>query len=533
MRADVSGCPRILGRPRGVDACSVTRGPVPQQAYDATALNGSSIDVAARIAWTMRTARLLAGAANLRDFAAAVGSNPTRVNRVETARLRDGALVDAYEHALGLAVGSLRAPVDIVCRTFPRQAPADKDPGGGVTSVREMSTLTDRIRGTIADAPGDGVVSAGDWLTWARALSARGGIGLPESIALPMVDALIGEMNRSVGPAYPARYEALSLLRCSDYGHLVIEAARARLLDPRPQVIFDMMSAVGEADSADAVRWCLDLLDDSRTRVVRGAAVALENMGAIAVDPDVYWGSVVARLVDSYSRRESGSPEWATLSHLLRLAPTALVAARGARLQTPLAPSGRIRDFSRSKANRYWSACEREAERISEEVSLGSQPMLCRLLYDIAISPHETRAVTSYMLLSALPSMVTPAADAIVAIAEALRGDRVEDAVVAARAISRVGGSRWDVLPTRMRALADSEDVDERVAALMLAGDAGVRLVDTTYVRALELPDSQEAAIYALGMCEHPMLSRLAADGRADIAGAARWWLREGPRVTV
>lgn len=511
----------------------MTRGPVPQQAYDTTALNGASIDVGARIAWTMRTARLLAGAANLREFAVAVGSNPTRVHRVETARLRDGALVDAYERALGLSVGSLRAPVDIVCRTFPHEAPTDKDPGGAVDTVRDLSELTDRIRGTIADPSGDGVVTGGDWLTWARALSTLGGIGLPESIALPMVDALIGEMNRSVGPAYPARYEALSLLRCSAYGYLVVEAARARLVEPRPQVIFDMMSAVGEADSPDAVRWCLDLLDDPRTRVVRGAAVALENMGAIAADPDVYWGSVVERLVDSYCRRESGSPEWATLSHLLRLAPKPLVAPRVARLRTPLAPAGKIKDFSRSKANRYWSACEREAERVGDEVSLGSQPMLCRLLYDIAISPHETRAVTSYMLLSALPWLVPPVADAIAAVAEALDGDDVGDGIVAARAARRVGDSRWDVLPERIRAWVDAGDLDRRVGALMLAGNAGVSLGESTYERALTISGSSEAAVYALGMCGHPMLSPLVADRRADIAGTAGWWLREGRRVTV
>jgi hypothetical protein len=509
----------------------VTRGPVPQQAYDATALNGPAIDVGARIAWTTRTARLLAGAGNLREFAAAVGSNATRVHRLETARLRDGALVDAYEQALGLPVGSLRAPVDIVCRTFPQQAPVDKDPGATVVTVRAMSDLTDGIRGALGDTHGGRVVSAGDWLTWARALSSSGGIGLPESIALPMVDALIGQMNRSVGAAYPARYEALSLLRCSGYGYLVVDAARARLAEPRPQVIFDMMSAVGEADSADAVRWCLDLLDDPRTRVVRGAAIALENMGVIAADPAGYWGSVVERLVDSYCRRESGSPEWAVLSHLLRLAPRGLVAPHLARLSTPLAPAGKIRDYSRSKANRYWSACEREAERIGEQVALGSQPMLARLLYDIAISPHETRAVTSYMLLSALPRLVAPVADAIAAIAEALQGRGVEDAVVAARAARRVGDSRWGVLPEPMRPWADTGDIDQRVGALMLAGNAGARLAEGTYTRAMELPATREAAVYALGMCEHSLLTSLTADPRDDIAGAARWWLREGPRV--
>ncbi len=123
-------------------------------------------------------------------------------------------------------------------------------------------------------------------------------------------------------------------------------------------------------------------------------------------------------------------------------------------------------------------------------------------------------------------------ADAIAAIADALEGRGVEDAVVAARAARRVGGSRWDVLPERIRARADSGDTDQHVAALMLAGNAGVRLADATYAHALELPGTREAAVYALGMCNDPLLTSLAADPRDDIAGAARWWLREGPRVT-
>lgn len=231
-----SGAATLSGDcPQWEDAGLVTRGPVPQQAYDATALNGAAIDVGARIAWTTRTARLLSGAGNLREFAAAVGSNPTRVHRLETARLRDGALVDSYERVLGMPVGSLRAPVDIMCRTLPHQAPVDKHPGGTVATVRELSGLTDGIRGVLGNALSGGVVSAGDWLTWAQALSSYGGIGLPESIALPMVDALIGEMNRSVGVGYPARYEALSLLRCSAYGHLVVEPREPVLPSPAPR----------------------------------------------------------------------------------------------------------------------------------------------------------------------------------------------------------------------------------------------------------------------------------------------------------
>ena len=92
----------------------------------------------------------------------------------------------------------------------------DQDPGSGVATVREMSSLTDGIRGALGDVQSGRVVSGGEWLTWARALSSSRGIGLPESVALQMVDALVGELNRLVGAAYPARYD---VDRAVEHGH--------------------------------------------------------------------------------------------------------------------------------------------------------------------------------------------------------------------------------------------------------------------------------------------------------------------------
>ena len=50
-------------------------------------------------------------------------------------------------------------------------------------------------------------------------------MGLPESMAHDLVTRLVGELARATGHAYPSRYEALSLLRCSGYGHVVLEVA--------------------------------------------------------------------------------------------------------------------------------------------------------------------------------------------------------------------------------------------------------------------------------------------------------------------
>ena len=123
-------------------------------------------------------------------------------------------------------------------------------------------------------------------------------------------------------------------------------------------------------------------------------------------------------------------------------------------------------------------------------------------------------------------------AQAIGALTDELLAEQVEDAIVAARAARRVGGSRWDVLPQNIGAWVESGHPDQRAGALMLAGNAGVRFADATYSRALEAPETREAAVYALGMSQHPYLTSLADDARDDVAGAARWWLTEGARVT-
>ncbi len=111
-----------------------------------------------------------AGAAPGRDGRAA-GVSTTRLHRVETGATRSGRVAEAYERVLGMPDGSLRAPVDVACRTF-TYALSDRDPGQPVTSTRDMSELTEVLQGA--------VVTSGQWLRWARALVQPGAIGLPE-----------------------------------------------------------------------------------------------------------------------------------------------------------------------------------------------------------------------------------------------------------------------------------------------------------------------------------------------------------------
>ena len=68
----------------------------------------------------------------LRALAEQMGTSAARLSRIETGQLRDGRIVDGYEATLGLPEGSLRAPIDVLCRTFPRTSPRDADPGSRV-----------------------------------------------------------------------------------------------------------------------------------------------------------------------------------------------------------------------------------------------------------------------------------------------------------------------------------------------------------------------------------------------------------------
>ena len=264
---------------------TVRHGAPPLVLEDETLPNGQRIDVGRRVGWLLRTARFLSPSApRLQDIADRLGSSVALVHRAEMGTVRSGRICGAYEEVLGLAPGAIRGPVGALARTFP-YGPADRDPGPPVTSVIEMSALTDRV--------GQAAPHAGDWLAWAQALSQSGAIGLPVAVAAQLISKLVGEMDRAVGSGYPTRYEALALMRCGPYGEVMLDVARARVEDPHVQVVADLMSAVGELATPGAIEWCLELLHDPRDRVVTAAAFALENMAEISLDPD-FWVPLIS-----------------------------------------------------------------------------------------------------------------------------------------------------------------------------------------------------------------------------------------------
>lgn len=509
-------------------------GAPPTVISDRTPLQGPVVDVAARIGWVLRTARLTAagGPPSLHAMAARLGTSVARLHRLETGQVRNGSLVDGYERVLGRPEGSLRAPIDVLCRTFPQQSPGDQDPGGVVSTVRELSDLTARVAPTVrrpgdaAEAPYDAAVPGGHWLAWARALSHPGAIGMPEWTAHELVTRLLGELNRSVGIAYPMRYEALALLRNGPYGEVVLDVAREALLDPHVQVLNDMMSAVGERVTPDAVAWCLGLLTDDRDRVVVGAVLALENMGTIGGTDD-FWAGIVGEVVDRFDETEPGTERWRWLSHLVRLVPPTVATSRVRRLGQRLAPPARVETWSQTRRNQHWTDCEARARAVTDTLGLPEQPMLARLVFDIVVSPYESHAVTSYMLLSGLPLLADPVSEQLVAVAETH-----PDAVIRERAGRRLAGMLHHAMPRAAHSWLGGSDPDLRDRALLMAGCAGAAVPDEVLRRAVEDgPRSQRAALYAAGMTRHPLLDELRSHADEDVAGAAAWWTRQGPRL--
>lgn len=491
---------------------------------DTTSLAGPVIDVASRIGWTLRMARTTARSVDtrMRPVAEALGTSTARLSRAETGRLRDGEVVDGYERVLGLPEGSLRSPIDILCRTFPATSPPDARPGLPISGVEELSSLTERMAGAEA-------VSGGEWLRWARAMSAPGNIGLPVSLARTLVRRLVHELSRSVGHGYPTRYEALARIRCSGYGFLVLEVAREEVAHPHAQALADLLSAVGEAATPDAVAWCLELLVQEGPYVAVCGALGLENMAEIT-GPAGFWAEVAPALLDAFEVVAPGSVQEEWVAHLIRLVPPPVWRTLGRTPPRPLPPAPEVEGFDREATNRHWQQCQEAAGRIGRDVGIGEQPMLARLLFDIGYGHWETRAVTGYFLLGAVPVVARPAWEHLARMVDSEPDQRIRHRM--ARRIAGALQADAFSLATRWR---EAPDAVLRSAGLRVAGTAGVHVPASELREALADPETRQAAAFAAGMSRHPALGDLVDDAGLDEAarGSAAWWLERGGRLVI
>lgn len=488
---------------------------------DTSALNAQVIDVSARIGWVTRMARVTSTAVDdsrLTTVATRLGVSTSHLSRVETGKRREGILLSAYEDVFGLVEGTLRSPVDILCRTFPDHSPRDLAPGEPVTDVAVFSRLTEELLD-------GGPVTGATWVRWARELSRPQNISLPLSLFTPLCHRLVNELGRSVAHAYSPRRDALAMLRRSAYGEVVFAAARDALAEAHTPGLNSLTTVIGKFRTPATVDWALDLLEDDRDNRVEAGAHALEHMGQLAGSET--WASVVDRLVEifNFAKPDSAQEEWS--AHLIRLVPLTVWHDTGITPNRTLPPAPDLDGWSRD--TRLWEACSQAGEAVTNPLGIPPQPMLTRLLFDATFSPWESRALTSYVLLSAVPALSRTLTARL-----AVHVERVDEPRMRTRAARRLIGIRHgETVPITERWF-ESDSTMLRRAAYKAAGSSGTLLSSARIRSGLLDPETRDQAVHAVGMTQHPDLDALSVDPGLDTAtrAALSWWRGRG-RITV
>ena len=492
-----------------------------EEIEDSTPLNGSRIDIGARIGWLLRVTRLAHGV-SLRELAAVLAArgapySTSTLSRLETSGSRSGAVVHAYEQALGLPYGWLRAPVDVLCRTF-AYAPADQEPHQPEVSLFGFTAVCDAV--ATEEATGH------DWLRFAE-IHASGSFGLPATQARPLIAKLASELGRSVTVGYTTRYEALAKLRCSAYGDLVADVVPEIVAAPDVQVLNDLMSAVSERPTPELLAWCGTLFDDDSFVVMKAATLAVQNMRSVGGLPEEAWLALAPVFAAAYVRTKRASDRRRALSTLLATCAPSFRRAVGALLPAPPDPVRGPAGWTRDRRNVHYAF----ADELAGVVCAGKpgEPMLARLIFEMLYDFRATHVVTSSFLVNASPfgAALQPLLSAA-----ALDGPDEATRHGAANAFSALM-MPWEQ-PDLDPWLASADPVIRR-AGLVVAGHAGVPLPEPT-LRALLTgpPDEARAALFAAGMPCHPLLPELAADETlpGEVRRAAAWWIRQGGRLT-
>ncbi|GAA3529746.1 helix-turn-helix domain-containing protein [Nocardioides daeguensis] len=486
---------------------------------DPTPLAGARIDVAARIGWLLRASRVAAGVP-LRELAARAGAgshlSPATLSRVETTGRRGGAVVAAYERALGLPPGHLRVPVDVLCRTF-SYAPADTDPYLPEPTLAGFTAAVDAVA---SPSP-----SAQDWLRFAE-YHVLSPFGMPAHTIRPLLARLADEVGRAAGLAYQLRYEALSKLRCSAYADVVDEVVRAAVTEPGMQRPADLLSAVTENPTPDLVGWCGELLGHESWVVARAACLGIQNMRSVGGLRRSDWLPLVPVFADACDAAAGDPLRQPILSATLACCPAEFRTAVRDRLSGTLVAPRRAAAWTRTRRNRHFAHAAGLAARITG--TSAGETMLARLLFEVLYDFRATHVVTSSFLLVASP------------FADGVREQMVRSALDGPDETTRHGAAfafanlmipfdSADPAPW----LASADPV-LRGAGLAICGFAG-RPLAPDLLRELVAHDDQVGhdAMFAAGMAQQPELAELATAPHlppAVRAGAA-WWRAAGGRI--
>lgn len=492
---------------------------------DDTPLGGHRVTISVRIAWLLRMARLSAGGGHSQAAVGAalratgVRTHARLMSEVENGKVRHGRIVDGYERALGLREGQLRAPVDVMCRNL-AGAPADRDDastslGGEPLGVEEISRRGERVRSPRR--------TGGAWLSWARAVTTPQAHGFPSWVAETWLDELVDELGRSVGTAYATRYEALSLLRTSAYGGLVLAATRRAVADPHAQVLLDAVGAATDRPGRDVLEWAVELLADGRPMALRAGCHALVNAAGVpggAASED--WDLVVEPLLEAYvgAVRRGDAARHLLLSQVVTALPARPAAALAPRLPRPPVPAVDPATLGpRTHANRRWRTVTELADRIAEPEDLPDRPILARLLLEAVHDPRPHQQFAAMLLLGAVPF-----ADRVV---QVLHDHAVREADERDRATILLRLTQMAPCPRLGYATLASGSAEDRSVRAVLLAHAGHRVEREQLDALMEGPAvHKRRALYAAGLGQDPWLDKIAHDDAypASVRGAAGWW---------
>lgn len=497
------------------------RGRPPAPIVDRTPLDGARVDVSARVGWMLRMAREAArpdlGLRELVTLMAdhGVGVSESTLSRLETGRIRVGALVDAYEEVLDLPPTSLRGPIDILCRGF-------AEPAGREPLDVSLAAISAGIEPVL-----EGESTAAGWLAFADALTHPDVVTLPRGLAREATERLASEVRRAVGPGYAARYEALSLARCSRYANEVMAVGLSFIDSEGAPPLLDLASALGELPSERLVDEMGARLGHDSIAVVQGAVCALENARVVGGLPIAKWHRLADPFVAAYEAGSEDPVRHAELSRLLRVLDPQLRAAVLPRLTRPLADPVRApMKWTRDRTNEHFEVATAVATRLTSRLGLRDQPLLARLLFESLYDFRATREVTSSFLMMGLPF----AADVVAEVAALATTGPDEVTRAGARALLPRLQSPW--AGEHVAAwLADEQLAPPGAVALAQSG----RTVPYDVVEPWLATDDprRTAALVALGHCAHPALHDLARTAAPDVRVAARWLLDDGPRVAT
>lgn len=488
---------------------------------DPTPLAGPRVDLGARIGWLLRASRVAAGVP-LREFAARAGGSPhlspATLSRVETTGRRSGAVAAAYERALGMPDGHLRAPIDVLCRTY-SYAPEDTEP---YVPEPTLAGFTAAVEAVHADAP-----SAQDWLRFAE-YHVHTAFGLTAHTIRPLVARLALELGRAAGLAHQLRYEALSKLRCSAYGEVVDEVVRETVAQPGMQRPADLLSAVTELPTPELVTWCGELLSHESWVLARAGCLGIQNMRSVGGLRRSDWLPLVPVYAAACDAAAGDPLRQPILSATLANCPPEFRAAVRERLTEELVEPRRAAAWTRSRRNRHFAYAASLAAQVGE-TGVG-ESLLARLLFEVLYDFRATHVTTSSFLLVA-----SPFADAVreLICRSALDGpdDVTRHGAAFAFANLMIPFDTADPAPW----LASADPV-LRGAGLSICGFAGVPLA-SDLLRELVARDDRVAyeALFAAGMAQQPELSALASATElpAPVRAAARWWLSAGGRIVT